>query len=603
MGIDDSSSSSSEKRSFRELDDVFLQVCKVLGLSGVDLFSPSDVVEKRGTRKVCMCIRSLSKKARSKQLNVPDFDDVTKTIAMPTNVVGCIRRSLELSTCSVTHRRSTDARLRFRQKSSSASLKQEDKSCLEESDEEKSNFSDTSYADYLYLESGESPEAVDKYALTQSIQQVDTKKQKMDIFAHIPGSAESIVLQFVSSDNLLDGISSPVCESRLMICDEFTPINHGEDFWHDEEPERIDVSHGALSTPNMGEVNHHISLSNSLSFRILAPVHISANCLCHSCIGTETHNSNTTPNASMYRIWRKFPDDIEPSSISSVSSVGGRVIDFDFDAKSEPDDLKTSIFQFGTKLENSIDSISPCADDANLYRSVNQDLESLNHKSQTQRHLGDSLVLVKDNVTNITDNIQEILVSKGVNDKLMKGVEMADSNSTYIVDGICNYRMTVESSERCDCLIQHQPGILQEIGRKGFGTVKKEDDQLCTNQSDDVHCYAVDRSKAAGKCERKEDDIDSLAETNTNGRNDNGTVNMEKKPSRVPLMKRVAKGTALIGILFLVHLRNTRDRNRNHKMSEKSSQIHWRSSGVRLSRRNGEKGSKIYPVEKFRFGD
>ncbi|KVG70958.1 Calponin homology domain-containing protein [Cynara cardunculus var. scolymus] len=596
MGIDDSSSSSSEKRSFRELDDVFLQsqariwlgevlhtrfdellsicdllsdgklllmktgefhslqlVCKVLGLSGVDLFSPSDVVEKRGTRKV------------------PDFDDVTKTIAMPTNVVGCIRRSLELSTCSVTHRRSTDARLRFRQKSSSASLKQEDKSCLEESDEEKSNFSDTSYADYLYLESGESPEAVDKYALTQSIQQVDTKKQKMDIFAHIPGSAESIVLQFVSSDNLLDGISSPVCESRLMICDEFTPINHGEDFWHDEEPERIDVSHGALSTPNMGEVNHHISLSNSLSFRILAPVHISANCLCHSCIGTETHNSNTTPNASMYRIWRKFPDDIEPSSISSVSSVGGRVIDFDFDAKSEPDDLKTSIFQFGTKLENSIDSISPCADDANLYRSVNQDLESLNHKSQTQRHLGDSLVLVKDNVTNITDNIQEILVSKGVNDKLMKGVEMADSNSTYIVDG--------------------------------FGTVKKEDDQLCTNQSDDVHCYAVDRSKAAGKCERKEDDIDSLAETNTNGRNDNGTVNMEKKPSRVPLMKRVAKGTALIGILFLVHLRNTRDRNRNHKMSEKSSQIHWRSSGVRLSRRNGEKGSKIYPVEKFRFGD
>lgn len=50
--------------------DSFLKVCKVFGLNGIDLFSPSDVVEKKDTRKVCICIRSLSKKARSKQLNV-----------------------------------------------------------------------------------------------------------------------------------------------------------------------------------------------------------------------------------------------------------------------------------------------------------------------------------------------------------------------------------------------------------------------------------------------------------------------------------------------------------------------------------------------------
>ncbi|KAK9691688.1 hypothetical protein RND81_09G212300 [Saponaria officinalis] len=75
----------------------FLKMCKNLGLDGIDLFTPSDVVEKRNTRKVCMCIRSLSKKARSKELNVPDFDSVTCTLTMPTNMVECIRKSLEMS--------------------------------------------------------------------------------------------------------------------------------------------------------------------------------------------------------------------------------------------------------------------------------------------------------------------------------------------------------------------------------------------------------------------------------------------------------------------------------------------------------------------------
>uniref|UniRef100_A0A6N2K261 Calponin-homology (CH) domain-containing protein n=1 Tax=Salix viminalis TaxID=40686 RepID=A0A6N2K261_SALVM len=77
--------------------DSFLKICKILGMAGIDLFSPSDVVEKRDTRKVCMCIRSLSKKARALHLNVPDFDIVTYTVAMSTNLVGNIRRNLELS--------------------------------------------------------------------------------------------------------------------------------------------------------------------------------------------------------------------------------------------------------------------------------------------------------------------------------------------------------------------------------------------------------------------------------------------------------------------------------------------------------------------------
>jgi len=53
------------------------------------------VVEKRNVRKVCICIRSVSKKSHMMHLNVPDFDIVTYTISMPNCIVGGIRRSLE----------------------------------------------------------------------------------------------------------------------------------------------------------------------------------------------------------------------------------------------------------------------------------------------------------------------------------------------------------------------------------------------------------------------------------------------------------------------------------------------------------------------------
>ncbi|KAL5217940.1 hypothetical protein ABZP36_018624 [Zizania latifolia] len=72
--------------------DSFLKICQILGLAGIDLFTPSDVVEKRNVRKVCMCIRSLSKKARVMHLNVSS--------TMPNYIVGGIRRSLEQPQCS-----------------------------------------------------------------------------------------------------------------------------------------------------------------------------------------------------------------------------------------------------------------------------------------------------------------------------------------------------------------------------------------------------------------------------------------------------------------------------------------------------------------------
>lgn len=373
--------------------------------------------------------------------------------------------------------------------------------------------------DFLYLES---PQTANTYTLS------DTSNQELDKFAVTPGSAESLLLQYVSSVNQVDRDSSPVCESRLIIHDASTSIN------------------------KLG-FDHRTSLSDMISFRIFSnvPSHVSEDCLCHSCMDTESHNSNTTPSASMCRVWRRYPDDVEASP---TSIVVGRVLDFDFDfdfdGKSEPDDLRT--------LASSTPDLQQ--DGGESYCSVDQDLESLNQISRTRKDLEDYFVSVKDNVTNIADSTQEtpVVISKGLNDKLMKGVKMADPKATYKL-------------ARCD----------------------------------DVHGYGEERTNSATKDERKDNDgNECLVETNTNGKNNKKIVKREKKANYIaPLLKTFAKGTTLIGILFLLHLRIRSDRNTSNKSTAKSSQIHWKSSGVGFSRSKGEKGNKIYPVDKFKFGD
>ncbi|XP_051127436.1 uncharacterized protein LOC127248913 isoform X2 [Andrographis paniculata] len=124
--------------------DSFLKICKLLGLSGIDLFSPSDVVEKKNTRKVCICIRALSKKARSKQLNVPDFNMVRYSVTMPTDMVGIIRRSLESPQCTVSSSSSYTSRkssvIKSKQKKLYGHTNGDDGSGSDESDEAESRY-------------------------------------------------------------------------------------------------------------------------------------------------------------------------------------------------------------------------------------------------------------------------------------------------------------------------------------------------------------------------------------------------------------------------------------------------------------------------------
>ncbi|WCJ37703.1 Protein OPAQUE10 [Euphorbia peplus] len=141
--------------------DSFLKMCKILGLNGIDLFSPSDVVEKGDTRKVCMCLRALSNKTRSLHLNVPDFDIVTSTVAMPTDMVGYIRRSWELSLSEYSTSANLAQHQKLRQRSSREHLSElcgRNYLSVKEFDDSETNSmlqSDSAISSYLYNSSSD----------------------------------------------------------------------------------------------------------------------------------------------------------------------------------------------------------------------------------------------------------------------------------------------------------------------------------------------------------------------------------------------------------------------------------------------------------------
>ncbi|KAI3983918.1 hypothetical protein MKX01_011626 [Papaver californicum] len=91
-----------------------------------------------------MCIRSLSKKARLRGLKVPDFDVVTYTIAMPTDMVKDIRRSLEKAQyrilTSADSNPSLDSKPKYCQKNWVADCVKQHDSYSEESDDAESNY-------------------------------------------------------------------------------------------------------------------------------------------------------------------------------------------------------------------------------------------------------------------------------------------------------------------------------------------------------------------------------------------------------------------------------------------------------------------------------
>lgn len=110
--------------------EAFLKVCKEVGLQDLDVFNPSDAVDKKDIRHVCVCLRRLSKKGRSLGIQVPDFDNVKDTLVtpskMPRDAVRRTQESLQKSSSRSSRSGSANGLVSSETSSSIADLRKDD---------------------------------------------------------------------------------------------------------------------------------------------------------------------------------------------------------------------------------------------------------------------------------------------------------------------------------------------------------------------------------------------------------------------------------------------------------------------------------------------
>lgn len=326
--------------------DSFFKICKILGLTGIDLFSPSDVVEKKNTRKVCMCIRSLSKKARSKQLNVPDFDMVTCTVAMPTDNVGCIRRSLEqsqrrfLSNANLNSDQVLMANIK--KKNSVAVANKKFDTCSEESVDDSDcnsmiqadgstttcSYGASSQINYNLIDSPGVSSVVEKYAPARHFSPSEKYGHHME-FLFSDESSESSCLLLGEDDYQQDGFSSSSCvDSSIHLSGRTSPA---KTIRHRNETGALYFSDLDLGN----DVTNQLSISD-LIFQETgnsSPIQLDGNdSYSREYRSPSSHGSNSTPRTIENGLRSNLFDinDVEVSSAVEIKPMSD-VLKLDFD--------------------------------------------------------------------------------------------------------------------------------------------------------------------------------------------------------------------------------------------------------------------------------
>ncbi|KAJ0040920.1 hypothetical protein Pint_27461 [Pistacia integerrima] len=356
-------------------------ICKMLGLTGIDLFSPSDVVEKKNTRKVCMCIRLLSNKARSKQLNVPDFDVVTYAVAMPTDMVGCIRRSLEqsqhifLSTASQnsSHVLIANSRERNSIVGSNGNYglfpeQSDDSACnliiQSDASSPNSHYDASSQLNFYSVDSLGVSAVVGKSAPGDQFSPLEVENQEQNEYTHefespcLNESAGSVCSLLWENDYHLDGLSSTSCVDSPIHLDgrashtktrsrhsyeirtlDFSysdldmQIGAGEDSTGDGTQEKNNVLPIAISTM----VCHELDTNDPIQFD-------GDNSIFNGYTSPSSHGSNSTPRTVENGFRSKLADvnDEEFSSTPRIISLPGVSQNMNFDDQEDAGhDFKT----------------------------------------------------------------------------------------------------------------------------------------------------------------------------------------------------------------------------------------------------------------------
>ncbi|XP_011011333.1 PREDICTED: uncharacterized protein LOC105115943 isoform X2 [Populus euphratica] len=659
--------------------DSFLKICKILGMAGIDLFSPSDVVEKRDTRKVCMCIRSLSKKARSSHLNVPDFDIVTYTVAMPTDMVGNIRRNLELSHHSFSSSASKTPHHEPRQRS-----------------RQMNSDSMNSLGASLSVKGHSSVQC--SLELEDQNQHIDECSKRQWHEDHLNESTRSIYSQHLENDHHLDGgLSTSVVESNMYLGSRSSYTenrtkhsceNSGMDLIHFNRSLEDDASvvgdSEDCSTPR-GNRNDDVEVSSTSSMSsVSGPVQK----LNFEDQLDEEDDFNTvwfpeSSNSKVTFLIKKSLDRSESQEKVIYNTPVGSLIT---DCEESPFDMKVTDIGFSSKLSVPCTQIEhsdhaflhksgSCMSQANTdlgygeERELFADWSSFSHEfNQWDQKGKHRFAVVPTRASSLSlsqvDSPEENLPSvqsKARGDALwpentnIKGI-IGDNgteghNATMVESDLENGKLPnkclqttcfnsiknnthkeSDSPDRISAMVDSEKSHEFKSSKDSSGFQQLCDSSVFQSQgpqipdehrcsttgysenvgenSDQVSIYAKKDTICSTENMDRVDDQDHekvqiLAIENSNVTEGLSVEKADCKPPRRLLLKTVAKGTAVVGVLlFLLHFRKN-DTEKTDQSVKQSNRLR-KANGRNFSSLKSQKGSRtnrMYPAEKLRFGN
>ncbi|KAF3639415.1 putative glyoxylate/hydroxypyruvate reductase HPR3-like [Capsicum annuum] len=598
--------------------DSFLKICKILGLNGIDLFSPSDVVEKKNIRKVCICLRALSNKARSKQLKVPDFDSVTYTVAMPKNMVGGIRRSLETSQSSLSSSsgyysyKETRSKLMERNKISESEANYDSSS--EESDEAESKFvgeeSCCSSMNQLEDDNATDSDVDNSFGEYSAVGKNGREKNRTS-----RGNGRKYIrandrIHFDYSDLNVENDASVVGDSVYDNEMEGSCISNYLSF----SDSIIGGTDGSTPVLRRGE-------ENILNFFM----------------AMESDGPNSGERTFQNGHQHKYSDneDAEVSSTTSMSSLLCRVQALDFDYQFDADECLTEETS-GSLLENeadrqhkdssashkawnvatnelsSHDTKEPSVGKPKSSYSLSELTYSCSDEllSASTQPLTDKFVSLHRNGSNYfdTDESKNLIRLDTAacrnnlkNVSLVDGSEGSDGDPQYLKFVSEVVSSTYEPSMTLDGVNMDRNSI---ISTSCCEHIEKGHPCSCSINSSGDASEVCEPTSPRDDDDRKHKVSHVLEQNSSKGSQETDASELKDKRRKRPLLKTVASGTALVGVLYLL-LHFSRRRNKEES-SEPNSR---RTQSKKLRGRdfsyghvqNGRRVDSIYPSEKLKF--
>ncbi|XP_016451725.1 uncharacterized protein LOC107776351 isoform X1 [Nicotiana tabacum] len=647
--------------------DSFLKICKILGLNGIDLFSPSDVVEKKNIRKVCICIRALSNKARSKQLKVPDFDLVTYTVVMPKDMVGGIRRSLETSSSlssSSGYYSYKEPRSKHMERNKTRESEGNYDSLSEESDEAESKFvgeeSCCSFMNQLEDDNTTDSDADNSIDEHSAVRKNGREKigvlscshghhvYKCDFCKYGSKLSKTLPSQCARNDRTEDSCSS-ICtnsQSRSL-------TSRGNGGKYSTANDSIHFDYRDLNVVNDESVVGDSMFDNEVESSYISNYLAFSDSVIGGTDGStpvprkgednilnlfmdiDSHEPNLSERTSQNGLQNKFSDteDAEVSSTTSMSSVLCRVRALDFDDQFDADDCLTAETPCAL-LENDADrqykyasaghnALNVATNELMFHDTkepsivkpkISASLSELTYSCPDElQPLTDKIVSSHGNSSNYFDEELEAARSKDKfvdtacrnnlkNVSLVNTSEGCDGDSQYLKFVSDEVSSTCEPSMTLDGVNMDQNSV---ISANCCEHIEKEHSCPCSSVYDLGDASEVCEPTVPGDDDDTKHKVSYVLEENASQRRqetDSGQLN--DKHRQRPLLKTVARGTALVGVLcLLLHFSRRRNKQESSEAGSRPTQSK-KFRGRDFSYGDGQNGrrvDRVYPSEKLKF--